>query len=153
MKTNCSTFPAFVGLCLVLGGCFKSPSDRPGTVSPQINRLLTFTDSEIKTKSWKDRDGDVVLLDFSVMKLTNRADLALAKYGIADTRVTNCLDFYVSYPTPLNEPPFFLSVAHDYQPGNVVSVSTVAEKGRVFIKVRRELASLNGSKAGSTTYY
>jgi hypothetical protein len=114
---------------------------------------LRFSSSEVLTRTWRSADGhDLMLLDYSVMKFTNRSDLVLAKYGHRDLGTTNCLDFYVKYPVlPPDSNTLFL-VSHDSEPGKVTAIAVTTEHGRVFIFINRELVSGNTNSATKIAY-
>src|SRR5688572_27325310 len=111
---NAFLLPVIGSLLLFAVSCSKSGRTTMSAGVPSgLNLLAAFSAEEVKTKSWKQVGKELVLVNYSTMEFSNRANLVVAQYGASDATVTNCVDFFVELPTPEGEPKLLVLLAHD----------------------------------------
>lgn len=108
----------------------------------EINMELGFQESEIRTRSWTNSAGArLELLDYVIVPFENQLDIVIVKYGIRETGIVYCLDFYEKYPSPPGQEAWPLLIAHDSEPCSVVMVKPVVESQKITINITRECVS------------
>lgn len=117
-------------------------SARNSAPQPEITMELRFQESEMRSRSWTNSAGArLELLDYSLVPFENELDLVIVKYGVRETGIVHCVDFYEKYPPPPSQEPWLLLIAHDYEPCTVVELKPVVERQRITISITRECVS------------
>ncbi len=137
-----------LALVVASAGC-TAPREQAKWVNPS---MVSFSEREIRTKSWHDSAGNVVsLLDWECTDVRRGGKLLIAKYGTTETRFITCLEFYrVAESVPPPKETHYILLAHDSANSIVTSIK-VEDRGTVTsVNVIRE--TIPGTSEKRTRY-